>query len=243
MQHVLIGNFGNHSLAALQYLIERQIEDLHFLYVNTGWNSASWLQRVEACTAYAESRQVQVHALSAVASFSAMVRDRKQFPSQKFQWCASFLKGLTLLNHLDEKDPFCQALIISGKRRADSRRFYDLPEYQEDDKHYNGRNVWHPLWQTSDDDFYRLIKKSGFDVLPHASQECSPCIHLAQHRLGQLDAAAKDRLDKLEKELNTNMFAKPIGQYVPLDSTAAPKLQSRFEQFDQGCGSAWCCGE
>ncbi|QBR84917.1 hypothetical protein E3983_11480 [Legionella israelensis] len=242
MQYFVIGNFGNHSLAALQYLIDRALEELHFIYVDTGWSSASWSQRVKTCTAFAESRGVRVHHLSAAASFSDMVCDRQQFPSQKFQWCAGFLKGLTILNHLDDIDPFCEALIVSGKRRLDSRRYHDLPEYKEDDRYYNGRRIWHPLWQTSDEDFQALIAKTGFDVLSYASQECSPCIHLAEDKLGLLDPLAKTRLDRLEKKLNKTMFEKAIMEYSQ-ESAAGHQKQTGLEQFELSCGSPWCCGE
>ncbi len=92
MQYIIVGNFGNHSLAVMQALIERGTAELHFVYVKTGWAAAAWSERVLACSEYARSQGVMVHPLRAQATFSEMVIDRKQFPSPKFQWCATFLK-------------------------------------------------------------------------------------------------------------------------------------------------------
>src|SRR4051812_6953959 len=113
MVHIIIGNFGNHSLAVMQELIERGLSNLHFVYVETGWAAASWKKRVAISTRYANEKGIIVHALKAKTTFSELVITRKEFPSPKFQWCASFLKGLTLLKFLDEFDPFCEALIVS----------------------------------------------------------------------------------------------------------------------------------
>ncbi|WP_052403152.1 phosphoadenosine phosphosulfate reductase family protein [Legionella massiliensis] len=245
-QHIIIGNFGNHSLAVMQALIERAVPELHFLYVDTGWAAASWPERIAACTAYAEKQGVEVHQLKAQASFSEMVVDRKQFPSPKFQWCASFLKALTILNHLDNCDPSCEALIVSGKRQQDSRRYANLQEFDYEDEYYQGRTIWYPLWQTSNDEFVGLIERAGFQLLPHQSLECSPCIHSRLEELSQIDPQAQARLEALEEQIGQAMFQYPINQ---LRGTKG--LNKRFKedsapdlnQFDRGCGAPWGCGE
>lgn len=240
MHYILIANYGNHSLAALQYLIEQSEDPIHVIYVDTGWSSESWLARVKQCEAYAKQHQVQVHHVKAIADFKQMVQDRRQFPSSKFQWCAGFLKGLALLDALDRLDPFCEATLVSGKRRLDSKRFHQLPEWIEDDEHYNGRRIWHPLWQCNDQDFQGLIKKTGFEFLSHPSRECSPCIHASLSDLQQLDQPSIERLNSLEQELGINMFEKPICQY---QANPHPPSSEHLKQFDLGCGSPWCCGE
>jgi len=241
MQYIIIGNFANHSIATLQYLIEEEIKDIHFIYVETGWAAASWQKRVAEGSAYAKKHGVQIHHLSSPASFEQMVLDRKQFPSTKFQWCAGFLKGLPITTHLDEMDPFCEATIVSGKRRLDSRRYQNLPEFKEDDDYFNGRTLWHPLYKCSNETFQALIKRSGFDSLPYSGEECSPCIHLCQKQLASLKPHSIKRLATLEKKINSTMYEHPIQYYI----SAHPKNESSIglKQFDLGCGSPWCCGE
>ncbi|WP_028388149.1 phosphoadenosine phosphosulfate reductase family protein [Legionella fairfieldensis] len=242
MQYIIIGNYGNHSLAVMQYLIDRDLSALHFIYVETGWASPFWKDRVLACSDYARSRGVIVHTLKAPASFSEMVIDRKQFPSRKFQWCASFIKGLTILAHLDEIDPACEALIISGKRRYDSRRYADLTEFEDNNDLYQGRTLWYPLWQTSNEEFAGLIKKTNLEWLSHPSMECSPCIHSPINVLPHLDSSTLARLEALEQETGQTMFQQPIHQLCVPVSTAKEE-KSCLQQFDAGCGAVWGCGE
>jgi 3'-phosphoadenosine 5'-phosphosulfate sulfotransferase (PAPS reductase)/FAD synthetase len=246
MQHIIIGNFGNHSLAVMQALIERGLPELHFVYVDTGWAAASWQDRVSACSEYARQQGVNVHQLKSQATFSEIARDRKQFPSPKFQWCASFLKGLAILNYLDNQDPSCEALIISGKRQLDSRRYATLQEFDYDDEYYQGRALWYPLWETDNEKFLALVKRTGFQFLSHQSLECSPCIHTKVDELGQIDQGAQTRLEDLEKEIGQTMYPYSINHYSSLSSlnkTLNGEHNSGLQHYDRGCGAPWGCGE
>lgn len=227
----------------MQALIEKSLTEIHFIYVETGWAAASWATRVSACADYARKQGVVVHVLSAQATFAEMVIDRKQFPSRKFQWCAGFLKGLAILTHLDELDPGCEAYIVSGKRRLDSRRYANLPEFEQQDDLYQGRTLWYPLWQTAHEEFSALIKRTGFSLLPHQSLECSPCIHANLNELNNLDAQSLQRLEKLEQQINQTMFQQPITQLAKLSEEGKPQENWGLEQFDLGCGAPWGCGE
>ncbi|WP_232505458.1 phosphoadenosine phosphosulfate reductase domain-containing protein [Legionella clemsonensis] len=242
--YVILGNFGNHSLAAMQALIEKNLAEVHFVYVDTGWAAASWPKRVAACSAYAKAQGVEVHQLRSQATFMEMVTARKQFPNPKFQWCASFLKGLTILTHLDEQDPSCEALIVSGKRRCDSRRYADLQEFDYQNELYQGRTLWNPLWQATDKEFVQLIRRAGFDPLSHASLECSPCIHLHLKQLNQIEFSSIERLEKLEETIHQSMFQQPIRQLCALNQEKKEQQQQfDLQQFDLGCGAPWGCGE
>ncbi|MCA0403296.1 MAG: hypothetical protein LCH30_05790 [Proteobacteria bacterium] len=229
--HIIIGNFGNHSLAALAYLHEQMIEDLHFCYVDTGWMSAAWQKRIEAACRYAESIGVKVHCLKPKAQFADLVLARNQFPSRKFQWCTSFLKGLTLLSFLEEFDSTCEALIVFGKRRKDALRFADLNEFEEDSEHFEGRTLWHPLLELDDEGFKMLVSKTGLAFLSHASLECNPCIHFPN----QMDDEAKSRVKALEEKIGMPMFVNPIAN--------EKNVTTDLKQFDLGCGAIFGCGE
>jgi 3'-phosphoadenosine 5'-phosphosulfate sulfotransferase (PAPS reductase)/FAD synthetase len=243
IQHIILGNFGNHSLAAMQALLEKDLPALHFIYVETGWAAASWPERVLSCSNYARSQGVLVHKLNAQSTFTEMVVDRKQFPSRKFQWCASFLKGLTILNFLDDYDSACEALIVSGKRRKDSRRFANLREFEHNYELYQGRTVWHPLWQTNDEQFRELIKRTGQSLLPQQSLECSPCIHASVNELSCLDSQSTARLEALEQYIGKTMFQYPINHLGANSNTLDNPKGLLLQQFDLGCGAAWGCGE
>lgn len=243
MQYVIIGNFGNHSLAAMQALIEARLQGIHFIYVETGWAAAAWPARVAACFEYAQSHNISVHYLKSVASFTKMVKDRRQFPSQKFPWCAGFLKGLAIIDCLDEMDPACEAQVVFGKRRVDSRRYANLKEFDHHDELYQGRTVWYPLWQADNHQFLQLIHKTGFAALSHQSLECHPCIHMPEAELPSLGKVSRERLAKLEERLKQTMFAEPITAYPASQATACPATGLNLQQFERGCKASWGCGE
>lgn len=235
MQYLILGNFGNHSLAVLRALIEQGLANLHFVYVETGWSSAMWPGRVQEGSQYANSHGVTVHRLKPKANFSELVLQRKQFPCPKFQWCASFLKGLTISDYLEIFDPECEAVIVSGKRRYDSGRYSDLQEYEYDNPLYQGRTVWNPLWKTTNEVWKLLILQTGFEVLPHPSLECNPCIHNKLSDLVSLDASAVTRLEDLEKNLQQTMFGQPISQLRSNELSKEKSTGNNLTQFDRGC--------
>lgn len=244
MQTIIIGNFGNHSLAVMQALIEREQSELHFMHVDTGWAAASWLEHVANCVDYARSQGVIVHSLKSQVDFVEMVRDRQQFPSPKFQWCASFLKALPILSQLDDLDPSCEAMIVSGKRRADSRRYIDLEEFETDEELYQGRTLWYPLWQASNNQLVDLIKRAGFQPLRQQSQECGPCIHSKLEHLGRLDPDVVKRVEDLETDIGQFMFLKPIVEIIEsFDGSPIVSPDSGLNLYDLGCGAPWGCGE
>lgn len=235
--YIILGNFGNHSLAAMQFLLEKQLHPIYFVSIETGWAAPSWSEHVTPRVNYAHHQGVQVHQLSSLQTFSEMVLDRKQFPSQKFQWCASFLKGITILNFLDEYDPSGEAIIVSGKRQADSRRYSDLKEYDLEHEIYQGRTLWHPLAKASDKEFLSLITRTGFQPLSHPSLECNPCIHMNTTQLKQVEDLSLKRLSTLENQVGCTMFPT---KSLP---SVGPKEPLFLSQFDLGCGSIWNCGE
>ncbi|KTC77005.1 phosphoadenosine phosphosulfate reductase family protein [Legionella brunensis] len=240
--HVIIGNFGNHSLAAMQALLEKGLPDIHFFYVETGWAAISWPERVAACASYAKKQGINVHHLVAQTNFSEMVITRKQFPSRKFQWCASFLKGLTIINHLDECDPACEALIVSGKRQHDSRRYANLQEFEYENELYQGRTLWNPLWRAGNEEFRQLIQRTGFTPLQHPSLECNPCIHIDVKQVSCVDASSIKRLEELEQNIQQTMFQQPIRELYSLNNRQSEEGFG-LQQFDLGCGAPWGCGE
>ncbi|MDI9819124.1 MULTISPECIES: phosphoadenosine phosphosulfate reductase family protein [unclassified Legionella] len=241
--YIIVGNFGNHSLAVMQALIEKGLSPIHFVSVDTGWSAASWAERVQQGTDYAISQGVVVHRLVPQPAFSEMVISRKQFPSPKFQWCTSFLKGLPILEYLDEHDPSCEALIVSGKRQQDSRRYNNLQEFEYQNELYQGRTLWHPLWQTKEEAFVKLIARAGFKVLPHPSLECSPCIHMALEQLNFLEPLSVKRLQMVEDRVAQTMFQQPITQLCTVSKEVKRQEDLSLQQFDSGCGAPWGCGE
>lgn len=232
MKHIILGNFGNHSIAVLQWAIEQQLSDLHFVSVNTGWAADGWQQRVQQGQVYAKQHHVNVIELPAKQDFSQLVEDRGQFPTAKFQWCAGLLKGVVVNEWLDSIDPNCQAKLLSGKHRSATRAYANLPHTDYDNPFYNGRTIWHPLFEHSQAKIEQLIVAAGFAVLPHRSLECQPCIHDCQQDVATMQQTDQQRLTALQQR---------VGQVMVFNQHRNNK--NCLQAFANTCGSPWNCGE
>jgi hypothetical protein len=215
--------------------------------VETGWAAAKWQARVEAGEALARHYHFEVVRLCSTPDFVALMQDRQEFPSTKFQWCAGFLKGLPLLNWLDKIDPQCESQIILGKRRHDSRANFNLPEYIEKSEYYGDRKIWYPLYDCSNETFMHLIEKTGLAPLSHRSLECDPCVNSRETELIRMSADTISRTSKLEKEIKKTLFNLPIEKMLlevrrQSDEHTLSNKHS-IEIFDMGCGSPYGCGE
>jgi 3'-phosphoadenosine 5'-phosphosulfate sulfotransferase (PAPS reductase)/FAD synthetase len=238
--YIIVGNFGNQSIALIQWAIEQKLKSIYVVSVETGWGSKKWQKRVGEAENYAKNHGFTVKRLQAQPTFSDLVHERRIFPSQKFQWCVTFLKGLPLNEWLDKIDPSCQTTILLGKRRLDSRANVDLPEFLEASEHFGQRKVWYPLVNCSDRKFINLIRRSGFSLLTHRSLECEPCIHSRGNDLSRLDPSNITKTKNLENELNVTMFNQDIETMV---ADAKLNRVSIKEMFTMGCGSPFGCGE
>lgn len=231
--YFIFGNYGNNTIALIQWAKENNLKDVYVIHAETGWAAPAWSERIclgqQLATAYA----FQVMTVTAKKNFFELVREQKNFPSKKFQWCTSFLKALPFLAWLDEKDPHCEATILLGSRRDDSRARANLAEYIPESEHYNERRVWYPLYQHDNSMRDALIRRSGLEILPHRSLECEACIYSISSDRKKVTAATLAKITELENELAQTLFPECNDH----DDTPA------LEAFDMGCGSYYVCGE
>jgi hypothetical protein len=164
------------------------------------------------------------------------VQERQNFPSIKFHWCASFLKGVPILDWLDEVDPDLKATVLLAKRRQQTPALQQLPEFEAESHAYGSRKVWYPLYQHTIEQRDHLILQAGFDLIPTRSLECDPCIYNQARDFKRLDFARRQQLAALEKSIGRPMFAVSIEQ----DADLAGNDKSVYYQ---GCGSEFGCGD
>lgn len=238
--YIIFGNYGNQTLAVIQWAINAQLNNVTVVSVATGWADTAWLNHVTRVENYIQQQAFNVVQLQAEPDFPDLMRERGQFPSQKFQWCASFLKGLPLIEWLDKVDPRNEACIILGKRRLDSRANVDLAERVPNSEHYGEREVWYPLFDCSNEKFTKLIAATGFSLLSHRSLECDPCVNSRDDDFLRLTKETILKTETLEQELGKNLFSKPISDMV---KNAKPCATNSSDKFNMGCGSPFVCGE
>ncbi len=246
MEHVIISNFGNDSVALIQWAIKQQLNSCHILSVDTGWSAPLWKTRVTQAQQWAEQNETVVHIIEPKVSFTQLMQTQGKFPSRKFQWCANFLKGLPILDWLDQYDPDYQATILLAHRRAHSLTNQHLQEHIEESEHYNDRPVWHPLYQHTDQQCEQLIAQTPLPLLRHRSLECDPCVNSDLPDVLRMDPETINKVSALEKNLQATLLDKAIYhgendlrsamKHIHKKKTCARNL------FDMGCGSAYGCG-
>ncbi len=244
--HFIFGNYGNNTIALIQWAWVNRLSSVTVLHVDTNWGAAIWQQRVTDGQALAKKYHFDFITLKPIQDFSSLILDRKAFPTAKFQWCPTFLKALPFLSWLDENDPAALSTILLGSTRQDSATKANLPEFVEEHEHYNDRKVWYPLCHISEEERNQLIIDAGFSVLPHRSLECLPCIHSQLVDLKHLDTEQLARVSQLENTLKDNWFQ---GRYPKQSITALYQRAQNIEDssihqpIEMGCGSFYVCGE
>lgn len=226
------------------------------IYIDTGFASCSWLEHVRKAETYAGNLGFETLTIHAKIKFSEAVLGRNEFPSPKFQWCATLLKGLPLLDFLDEIDRSCQAIICIGKRRESLPTLHqNLPEWIEKSEHFNDRMVWHPILDLTLNDRDDLIKAAGFQPLYAPSNECYPCVNSSQRSLASLSLKEIEKVKMLEHEVNKNMFENASIENVVTEAQKRSRRKIQFKEillkeiiseetelFYRGCGNHFGCG-
>lgn len=249
--YIISGNYGDNTVALIQWAYENKLSNLMVSHVETGWAAPNWGDRVSKGQALAKRYGFNAISIKAKASFQDLAEDRHAFPNQKFEWCAGFLKGLPFIEWADTIDDACEATVLLGSRRADSRARVNLPEFIKESEHHGDRRVWYPLYKHSDEERDALIKRADFDLLGHRSLECDPCIHSKAADFCRLDTKTIVCLKRLEKELDKPMFdprnhdgAKGIEAVVTwAKKQKKTRKYKSLEFFDMGCGAPFGCGE
>ncbi len=240
--HILIANFGNDSIALIEWARGQALSNLVVVSVDAGWAAPGWEERISQAEIYLKQAGIKSVRLKPEYDFEHLVRERRNFPSIKFHWCASFLKGAPILDWLDEMDPGLQSIILLAKRREQAPILNDMPEFIAEHSAYGARKVWHPLYQHSLEQRNYLIQQAGFDLLTTRSLECDPCIYNQCHDFKRLSGVRRQQLAELEKEVGRPMFHLPIEQVSPEDFSDIDVANNKSIYY-QGCGSEFGCGD
>ncbi len=248
--NVISSSYGNDSLALIQWAKETDLQDVAVCYIDTGWAADGWMSRVEEGEKFADQCGFAVVRIRPEVQFQDLMRIKRGFPNQRFQWCSGQLKGIPFLNWLDEIDQEGKAVVLVGKRRSESRERADTPEFIASSDYHGGRKLWHPLFAHSDDDRNALLARAGFEPLPHRSLECDPCVNSNRADFRRLSLADIAKADALEAEVGKTMFrparhngAQGIREVVEWAKYSRGQFDpSQDDLFSVGCGSAFGCG-
>jgi hypothetical protein len=252
---VAVVNYGNESIALLQCLWEAGYKSVQAVSVETGWAGVGWAARISHAREWVSTLGFQTVHLKAHPDFEALVRARHEFPTPQFQWCASLMKGLPILEWLDEWDPELRATVVLGLMAVHSPLFVGAPHTQMDQTVYGGRVLHCPLMDCDLETERALIGRSGLSYLPHRSLECDPCIHSCLADLARLDPIDILKTEALETALGESFLelsALGSDQRIAVLSAHSQQLMQTLGSDGQdtqrlgcgfsGCGRSYGCG-
>lgn len=254
---VIFSSYGNDSVALIQYLHDKGIKGATVLYSDTGWSAQDWLDRVTKAEDWVRSLGYDPQRTQSIG-FPDLVRKKQIFPRGQMQFCTQQLKIAPAEKWLETFDPDGTAVCATGVRRAESVRRRTQAEFVWDSPNHGGRSVWYPLVYHMELERNDLVIKAGFEVLPHRSLECNPCIFANRKDLRKL-AEYPERIDEiraLEEEITeqkgrSNYLFRPQafagatgidevvawGQKPHGNATKTPGLIDEPDPCDQGfCG-------
>lgn len=243
--NVISSSYGNDSIAAVQWAHETGLPGVIVAYCDTGWSAPGWPARVLRGEGLARSYGFQTARCESMG-MAALVRSRKGWPGNGMQFCTSELKIFPFNEWVDNADPLKLATVLIGKRRAESERRKDTPEFVESSEIHGGRKVWHPLYAHSDEQRNGLICRAGFEPLPHRSLECNPCVNANRGDFLRLTDGEIERVNDLEAEIGKPMFRPKrfngIGIHSVIKWAKDGRKRASFEDEEAECSLGFGCG-
>ncbi len=245
--HIIISNYSRNSLALIRWAEKRALEDVTICYIDTGWSADGWLEYVAATEEILRRRGFGIRHLKSRVTFQGLVDIKRGFPSREHQWCSLHLKGITLLQWLDEADPECGATLLMAGRNSEGLSRRRIAEFVEESEYHGGRRVWQPLYDLDDAQRDRLLAELEGITPPARVGECAPCINSSPAELCRLSEAEIRRVEELEEELGVAMF----GSSGELDENGIRAIIRRARQsapgderrpFRYGCSAEFGCG-
>lgn len=196
---VIFSSCGNDSVALIQWAIENNKLD-KVIYSYTGWEAPFWRERVEKVKAWVKDNGGEFFIIGS-EGLPALVTRKKGFPMNGAAFCSYELKIKPAGYWLEANDLKKELTCMTGVRRCESPKRSDWPEWIEESENHGGRSLHSPLVRHDDAMRNELVIKAGFDVLPHRSAECWPCVQANKGDIAMLDLDSIERLDNLEKSL------------------------------------------
>lgn len=227
---VIFSSFGNDSIALIQWARENGLKNVHIAYSNTGWAAKWWGVRVEDGVNWLKQCGYKFSEIPS-EGFKNMVRRKKGFPRQGYQFCTGELKILPAILWLEEIDPDKKYIVLIGVRREESENRKDFPEIVESSPNHGGRRCIAPMVNFPASQRDILLENAGWKVLPHRSMECFPCINSNKTDIVLLakDPDRVKEIEDFEKEMGTTSKGKLRTMFRPYRHMGATGIREIIE--------------
>ena len=234
--NIIFSSCGNDSVALIQWAIENISDEFVVAYSDTQWADASWVARVDRVKSMVEFAGGEFITIKS-EGFSDLVRRKKAFPANGMAFCSYELKIKPAMEWMESFDPKAKATCYTGVMRIESKERANWPEIIGESPNHGGRTLVSPLATFSVDGRNSLLSRAGFDILPHRSMECSPCVNATIKDLQQMDEADVIKVIDLEIEMGVGIRSgKPKYMFRPHRMGGASGMASVKKRADQGGG-------
>lgn len=252
MRHVIFASYGNDSIALIQWAHENNLRDCTVVYSDTGWAAPEWPARVKKAERWVRSLGMRT-ARTGSEGMLALTERKKAWPrggGGKYQFCTAALKQEPALAWLEKNDPDQDAVVLVGIRAEESRNRATHPIRIPDSAEHGGRDAYYPLVHMLEQERNGYIKRTPFEVLPHKSRECYPCVNARQAQIAALPVERIAVIHSQEQKLGVNSEGNPRVMFSPKRCGGATGIHEVVlwakakhpDTHTEGCGSGWCGG-
>lgn len=214
---ILSVSYGNDSIALIQHVHERGMGDrgpVLCAFSETGWAAKEWAARVERGESLARSYGFEPHRIPSIG-FVPLARLKKAWPRNGMQFCTEELKRNPFRLWAAVIDPNVEAVVAVGIRREESDRRRLWPEWSYESEAHGGRDLWSPLVDAREPERDSLLRRAGFEPLPHRSRECYPCINSGKADLWDMPEERIAEIEGYEAEMGKTGKGKPRTLFRP----------------------------
>lgn len=204
IRFVIFVSYGNDSIALLQWAHEQELSGVAVVFTDTGWMADGWAERVERAEAWVRGLGFTPYRTSSMG-FRQLARDKKGIPTQRYQWCSFFLKIEPGMRWLAEHDPDARAVCLVGVRREESDDRAEFPAYLLNSANHGHRVMVAPFVDMTEAERDVLIRRAGFEPLPHRSRECR-CINSNRNDMRRFTDADWQAIAEVEAEVGKTFF-------------------------------------
>lgn len=234
--NIIFSSCGNDSVALIQWAIENRLPDLVVAYSDTQWASPDWHERISKVKELVSDNNGQFITIES-EGFPNLVRRKKAFPANGMGFCSYELKIKPAMDWLEGFDPNKKATCYTGVMRIESENRKNWPEVLEESPNHGGRRLVSPLACMTLDQRNELLERSGFEILPHRSMECSPCINATIKDIQQTKESDVIKVINLEEEMGVGeVSGKPKYMFRPHRMAGACGFKQVKEWADHGGG-------
>lgn len=243
---VIFTSCGNDGIALMQWAVENSLDNVEVVYTNTGWAADGWPERVERVRQWVDARPGWRFHETRSIGFMELARQKKGFPTQRYQWCSYILKIEPGMRWLQENDPDKNLIVLLGVRREESEERKNFPSYLAKSANHGDRLMLAPLAEFTEEGRNEYIRRAGFEVLPHRSRECK-CINSNRADLKLFSEADIAAIAAAEKEIGRPMYrphrhmgATGIHEVIKWAHSKRGGYEPPPEEDIQGCDAGVC---